>query len=68
MIQMQSLLTGKPQTIYVMTYIGNPFNDALVNINNHNDVRSWAEECLHTLEGGNEAFYERRDIYESKNN
>lgn len=50
------------------TYIGNPFNDALINIEDQNDVRSWAEECLHTLEGGNEAFYERRDIYESKNN
>lgn len=51
-----------------LTYIGNPFNDALVNIEDQNDVRSWAEECLHTLEGGNDAFYERRDIYESKNN
>ena len=51
-----------------MTYIGNPFNDALVNIEDVNDVRSWAEESLHTLEGGYEAFYERRDIYESKNN
>lgn len=50
------------------TYIGNPFNDALVNIEDQSDIRSWAEECLHTLEGGNEAFYERRDIYESKNN
>ena len=51
-----------------LTYIGNPFNDMLVNIADEHDVRSWAEECLHTLEGGNEAFYERRDIYESKNN
>ena len=51
-----------------ITYIGNPFNDALVNIEDKSDVRSWSEECLHTLEGGNEAFYERRDIYESKNN
>lgn len=51
-----------------MTYIGNPFNDTLMNIDDHTDLRSWAEECLHTLEGGNEAFYERRDIYESKNN
>lgn len=51
-----------------LTYVGNPFNDALVNIDDKSDIRSWAEECLHTLEGGNEAFYERKDIYESKNN
>ena len=50
------------------TYVGNPFNDVLVNIEDNSDIRSWAEECLHTLEGGSEAFYERRDIYESKNN
>lgn len=51
-----------------MTYVGNPFNDTLENIENPRDTRSWAEESLHTLEGGYEAFYERRDIYESKNN
>ena len=50
------------------TYIGNPFNDVLVNTEDKNDVRSWTEESMHTLEGGNIAFYERRDIYESKNN
>lgn len=49
------------------TYVGNPFNDRLVNINNANDVRSWATESMYTLEGGEEAFYERKDIYESKN-
>ena len=51
-----------------LTYIGNPFNDTLVNTEDSNDLRSWAEESLHTLEGGHEAFYERKDIYESKNN
>lgn len=50
------------------TYVGNPFNDCLRNIENAEDVRSWTEECLHTLEGGEEAFYERKKIYESKNN
>ena len=48
------------------TYIGNPFNDILVNIEDENDIRSWTEESLHTLEGGPEAFYERKEIYESK--
>jgi ATPase subunit of ABC transporter with duplicated ATPase domains len=50
------------------TYVGNPFNDRLVNINDESDKRSWTEESLHTLEGSKEAFYERKDIYESKSN
>ena len=50
------------------TYVGNPFNDQLVNIDDPQDVRSWAEESMHTLEGGKEAFYERKTIYESTNN
>lgn len=50
------------------TYIGNPFNDCLVNITDDSDVKSWTEESMHTLEGGQEAFYERKSIYESKNN
>ena len=50
------------------TYVGNPFNDQLVNIENQKDVRSWSFESMHTLEGGEEAFYERKAIYESKNN
>lgn len=49
------------------TYVGNPFNDQLVNIENPNDIRSWTDESMHTLEGGYEAFYERKNIYESKN-
>ena len=50
------------------TYTGNPFNDQLVNIENKDDVRSWSFESMHTLEGGEEAFYERKAIYESKSN
>ena len=48
------------------TYVGNPFNDVLVNLNDPSDVRSWTAESMHTLEGGQEAFYERKNIYESK--
>lgn len=47
------------------TYAGNPFNDELVNIDNSNDRKSWTVESMHTLEGGKDAFYERKDIYES---
>ena len=50
------------------TYVGNPFDDRLVNISDSSDVLSWTEESMHCLEGGKEAFYERRDIYESKDN
>ncbi|MBR2937727.1 MAG: histidinol phosphatase, partial [Oscillospiraceae bacterium] len=48
------------------TYVGNPFNDMLVNLDDPSDVRSWTTESMHTLEGGEEAFYERKNIYESK--
>ncbi len=50
------------------TYIGNPFDDQLVCIDNPDDIKSWTEESMHSLEGGYDAFYERRDIYESRNN
>lgn len=47
------------------TYIGNPFNDYLVNIFDNTDMKNWTLESMHTLEGGHAAFYERKDIYES---
>lgn len=50
------------------TYIGNPFDDKLVNIFDEADIKSWTEESIHSLEGGRDAFYTRRDIYESNNN
>lgn len=49
------------------TYVGNPFNNSLVNINDPTDVKGWAQESMLTLEGGKEAFYEREFIYESNN-
>ncbi len=50
------------------TYIGNPFINSLINIRDDNDVISWKETSMTVLEGGVEAFYERKDIYESRNN
>lgn len=50
------------------TYTGNPFNDQLVNVTDPTDIMSWTEESLRTLEGSEKAFYERKNIYESKNN
>lgn len=48
------------------TYVGNPFDDKLVNIEDERDVKSWTSESMKTLEGSRDAFYERKDIYESK--
>ena len=48
------------------TYVGNPFDDKLINLTDPTDIRSWTEESLHSLEGGKEAFYDRKYIYESK--
>lgn len=53
---------------FFKTYVGNPFDDLLVNINDYGDVRSWTDESMHSLEGGHDAFYERKDIYEARNN
>ena len=50
------------------TYTGNPFNDQLVSVTDPTDIMSWTEESLRTLEGSEKAFYERKNIYESKNN
>lgn len=47
------------------TYVGNPFCDELVNIEDESDQLCWTNESMHTLEGGRDAFYGRRDIYES---
>ena len=47
------------------TYTGNPFSDRLINIDEANDEKSWTSESIHTLEGGKEAFYGRKSIYES---
>ena len=50
------------------TYVGNPFDDLLINIDKKDEIKSWTKESIHSLEGGYDAFYERRDIYEAKNN
>lgn len=47
------------------TYTGNPFSDRLINIDDDSDEKSWTSESMHTLEGGKEAFYGRKSIYES---
>lgn len=51
-----------------LTYIGNPFRDKLINIDDESDTRNWTTESMHTLEGGKDAFYERKEIYETGKN
>ena len=45
------------------TYIGNPFSNNLVNPDNVSDQLDWKRISMRTLEGGEEAFGERGNIY-----
>lgn len=45
------------------TYVGNPFSNNLINIDDDNDKIDWKEISMRTLEGGKNAFGERRRIY-----
>lgn len=47
------------------TYIGNPFTDKLVNIDDSSDDVPWSGKSMEVLEGGEEAFFERMRIYEA---
>ena len=59
-----SILRTHENGVY-KTYIGNPFYDELKNIDDETDTKNWTQESMHTLEGGKNAFYDRKDIYES---
>ncbi len=45
------------------TYIGNPFSNNLVNPEDGDDQLDWKKISMKTLEGGEEAFRERGQIY-----
>lgn len=45
------------------TYIGSPFTDKLVNYFDERDCYNWTEKSMITLEGGENAFIERSEIY-----
>lgn len=47
------------------TYVGNPFTDKLIDIDDADNVLSWTKKSLEVLEGSKEAFYNRRDVYEA---
>ena len=53
---------------YYITFITNNESCAIIelrNINDETDTKNWTQESMHTLEGGKNAFYDRKDIYES---
>lgn len=45
------------------TYVGNPYTNKLININDKDDIKDWKSESIRILEGGKEAFAERGEIY-----
>jgi len=45
------------------TYVGNPFSNNLINIEDSSDILDWKKVSMETLEGGEEAFGERGKIY-----
>ena len=45
------------------TFVGNPFSNYLTNIRDQADTLDWKNISMKTLEGGKEAFGERRRIY-----
>lgn len=47
------------------TYLGNPFTNKLIDVDNENNILDWKEESLNILEGGEEAFEERSFVYEA---
>lgn len=47
------------------TFVGNLFSNKLKNVDDDSLILNWVEESLKSLEGGREAFYERKDVYES---
>lgn len=47
------------------TYVGNPFTDKLIDIDDAKNVLSWTKKSLEVLEGSKEAFYNRKDVYEA---
>lgn len=45
------------------TFVGNPFTNNLVNVNDDTMLHSWRDVSMRTLEGGKDAFGERGKIY-----
>ena len=47
------------------TYLGNPFTNKLTNLIDPKDELDWKEVSMRVLEGGEDAFSDRSEIYEA---
>lgn len=45
-------------------FAGSPYSNQLVCLDDPGQVKNWASESMEILEGGKEAFYDRKDMYE----
>ena len=45
-------------------YGGSPFSNVMVSHDDPSDKRVWSKESMTILEGGEDAFYDRKDMYE----
>ncbi len=45
-------------------YSGSPFSNSLASHDDPSDTRIWSKVSMEILEGGEEAFYDRKDMYE----
>ncbi len=45
-------------------YVGSPFSNLMVSCDDPTDKKTWSKESMVILEGGEDAFYDRRDMYE----
>ena len=47
------------------TFVGNPFVNELVDVKDQESKLSWSEMSIRALEGGHDAFYGRKSVYEA---
>lgn len=60
----QALLAEYHGTNDFAVYVGSPFSNLMVSCDNPTDKKTWSKESMEILEGGEDAFYDRRDMYE----
>ena len=59
-----SYLTEYHENNDYVIYAGSPYSNVLVNLDDGGDTKSWSAASMEILEGGEEAFYDRKDMYE----
>ncbi len=59
-----SYLTEYHESNDYALYAGSPYSNVLTSLDNTCDTKSWSATSMEILEGGEEAFYDRKDMYE----